>query len=296
MKNRLLLFIVIFLFTFMNLNVCKKKNTENENIQDKENKKEKIIENESTEDNYAKNDSIENDSNENNLDKIEKNEDIIEKINGKVELIVGEASKIDSEGKTVKLKKDDIIIEGDIIKTEDKSVVILSFGENETKLEIQSNSQFQIDKYNSEEKLFSLKKGNVWLDTDKDKIKSSIVLQTPMSQAGVRGTRFYTFQVDENTWGTCHCLGDVEYSSINGKKYKEIHKTDYLTFTRNGKTVLVPIEDRQKAFGRILPHNHSEIDNSPLGLKDEISKEDKIKLMKLMENEFRKLENKKEDK
>jgi hypothetical protein len=184
-------------------------------------------------------------------------------INGTVEIVKKEGS--------VPAKKDDVVGEGDTIKTGPKSVAILQFENDTASIEIQEDAEFNISKFNSKQQELISIKGNFWIKAKKLNKDSSFNVIMPTSVAGIRGTSFYSFELkEEGIHGICHCQGAVDFQDKTSS-YKGSHDSDYAVLTKNGKTVTITPEDL-KAAGMVRKdsdHYHSSIDNSPLGKKAE---------------------------
>lgn len=182
---------------------------------------------------------------------------------GMVTFNSGTAS-VERDGKQIELKNGLEIKEGDVVRTGSDSVVVVSFGDI-ANAEIQSGSAFSINDLNKQGVL-ELSRGNVWFQVKKKLARlNSFILKTPTSLAAVRGTKMYAYQSGD-IFITCHCEGDVEFMSRDGK-YKKTHHRDFLTFSsKNGTIALLP--DELRALGmKEFRHDHSEIDGSPLGNK-----------------------------
>ncbi|TGJ98410.1 iron dicitrate transport regulator FecR [Leptospira langatensis] len=159
---------------------------------------------------------------------------------------------------------------GDVVETEDRSTAVITFGENSTLVEVQSNSKFRFTEKENE-KLFIQEKGSTWLTTKKLLKGEGVSLHTPTVTAGVRGTSFYTGMVEDMTM-ICHCEGHVE-SENNASHSKKTNDSDYLAVTRGSKTIYLTPADLRKEnvpYG----HDHSELADSPLGHKNEMSLKD----------------------
>ncbi|EQA37345.1 sigma factor regulatory protein, FecR/PupR family [Leptospira inadai serovar Lyme str. 10] len=171
---------------------------------------------------------------------------------------------------------------GDILITGDRSVVMIVFGENSSVLEIQSNSRFNFSDIKSE-KVFFQEKGSSWISTNKLLKGEAVTLQTPTVTAGVRGTKFYTGIHDDMTF-ICHCEGKVE-SENRLSHFKKVNDGDYLSVTKGDKTIYLTPKDLQKSN---IPydHDHSELENSPLGNRNTMSPEDVKKVVELVKKKL----------
>ncbi|MGJ4788122.1 FecR family protein [Leptospira koniambonensis] len=166
---------------------------------------------------------------------------------------------------------------GDVLVTDEGATAMIAFGENASLLEIQSGSRFRFDDINSDKKFFQ-EKGRSWLLSNKLVKGEGLSLGTPTTTAGVRGTKFYTTVVDDVTL-ICHCQGKVELEN-SADHSKMIPVSDYLTVTKGTKTIVIDKSDLSK-IGIPYVHNHSEIDNSPVGEKNTLKSEDFLKIQEL---------------
>ena len=178
---------------------------------------------------------------------------------GIVKLVFGK-SILEREGKKRPVVIGDFFAKGDNIITGADGIVIAVIGKGGSEVEIQNNSKFSIDEYSAKNKVFSLRKGNIWMRVKKISKKENVILHSPTTIAGVRGTKFFTFDIG-GIHGTCVCQGKVELE-LKDKSFHKTHDKDYVMFTRGGKTiVLTPLD-----FGGPLgEHKHSLMSNSPLG-------------------------------
>ena len=194
---------------------------------------------------------------------------------------------VERNSKKIEIKLNDRIQEGDVLTTDEKSLVILTFNNELGEVEIQQNSELSIDSFLSNKKSLHLKKGNVWTKITKLSKSDEFNLHSPTCVAGVRGTKFYTFQFGEYS-GTCHCEGNIQLE-LKGQKYNEVNKEDILVVSKNGKSIVIvpsqlkikrPYDDR---------HNHSQIENSSLGKKNDMTDEDLKKMFANIEERFKEL-------
>lgn len=173
-------------------------------------------------------------------------------------LIRGEVSRVTGE-KRVILKAGDVLAVGDRVETGADGVAVVEFAKNLGRVEIQPNAVFELDG-RGKKTVFSAPRGNVWLKINKLGADEHVDLRTMTTVAGVRGTCFYTFHMGDLT-GTCQCEGHTVYSnSLTGKVVE--HDQDSITFTRGGKVVVVGAEDLAPLG---FAHNHSVLEQSPLG-------------------------------
>lgn len=186
---------------------------------------------------------------------------------GSLLFAVGDVS-ISHAGVKQVAKKGDLIQEGDTINTGDKSAAIVEFEGNSGSVEIQQNSEFTISKFNDKDQELIAKTGTIWLNAKKLKKDTNFQVILPTAVAGIRGTKLFSFENKEiGVTGVCHCQGAVDFKD-NTSNYSGSHDTDQLVITKNGKTILLLPEDFHKAG---IPtddaHNHSMLEDSPLGKK-----------------------------
>ncbi|MCB1190813.1 MAG: FecR domain-containing protein [Leptospiraceae bacterium] len=203
-------------------------------------------------------------------------------LHGVILFTKGDVKLEQNNGTQTTLKKGDVFQEGDIIQTGENSVAVVKLSNNGFEMEIQPNATFQFDKINGKDKSLSLKKGNVWLKVDKLPKDESLHLNSPTATAGVRGTKFYTFEMN-GMYGTCHCEGDVEFKGKSGD-YNKIHHGDTLVFSKDGKTILITPEDLKNIQN--ASHNHSMLDDSPLGSKNVMTPEQREEMIKVVTKKF----------
>lgn len=198
---------------------------------------------------------------------------------GLVRTLQGSA-ELEHGGTRKPLKVGDAFESGDTIHTGPDGIVVVAIRGSLAQAEIQPNASFQVNANNASTEV-NLNRGNAWLAVTKSSAKEEFLVRTPTTIAGVRGTKFYTAQF-EDIVAVCHCEGDVEFSSSGS--YKAVHHTDTLVFTRkDGKTVTLTAAD----VPDLSPsHNHSLLDNSPLGRRDEMSEERKKKILGIALKKF----------
>lgn len=172
--------------------------------------------------------------------------------------------------------------DGDVLVTEKGSLVTVTFGENASLIEIQSESEFEFDATKGN-KLFTQKKGGSWILSNKLQKGEGLTLTTPTTTAGVRGTKFFT-SIHKDLTLVCHCEGQIELENKQGHS-KVVNESDYLSVTRGNKTVYLTGEDLKKEN---LPagHDHSEISNSALGGQNTMTSEQFEVLLKIAEKKF----------
>ncbi len=195
---------------------------------------------------------------------------------GVITFVVGDVTlERGSEKSKAEVNKE--IQNGDVLVTDEGSTAMIAFGENASLLEIQSDSKFRFDDIKSDKKFFQ-EKGRSWLLSNKLVKGEGLSLGTPTTTAGVRGTKFYTTVIDDMTL-ICHCQGKVELENSSDHS-KMIPTSDYLTVTKGTKTIVIDKDDLLK-IGIPYSHNHSEVNNSPVGEKNNLKLEDFLKIQNL---------------
>ncbi|EKT85504.1 FecR family protein [Leptospira santarosai] len=189
-------------------------------------------------------------------------------IKGVIAFVKGEVSVQRGE-QNIKATVSQEILSGDTVITGSKSVASLVFGEKTYLIEIQSDSQFQVKEEN-DEKTFFQNKGSSWILTNKLVKGDKMTLHTPTTTAGVRGTKFYTSVYGDMTF-TCHCEGHIELENRQNHT-KKINDSDYLSVTKGDKTIYITPNDLQKLNVPYV-HNHSEIEDSPVGEQNKMTLE-----------------------
>ncbi|WP_367898469.1 FecR domain-containing protein [Leptospira sp. WS58.C1] len=195
---------------------------------------------------------------------------------GVITFIVGNVTlERGSEKSKAEVNKE--IQNGDVLVTDEGATAMIAFGENVSLLEIQSGSKFRFDDIKSDKKFFQ-EKGRSWLLSNKLVKGEGVSLGTPTTTAGVRGTKFYTSVVEDMTF-ICHCQGKVELeNSVDHSRL--IPESDYLTVTKGTKTIVIDKDDLSK-IGIPYVHDHSEVNNSPVGAKTNMKLEDFLKIQDL---------------
>ncbi|MCE9499424.1 MAG: FecR domain-containing protein [Leptospira sp.] len=202
-------------------------------------------------------------------------------LNGIVSFLRGTAL-IEKNGVKTPAKSGQLISEGDTIETDANSTVIVEFG-NAASIEVQSNSIFRISKTGKDMEFFQ-KKGNTWLSSSKLLKDQSVSLKTPTTVAGVRGTKFYTYEIGDIV-GTCFCEGKVEMTNTASNK-KSVNQSDYLVVQRGDKSVTITIDDLKK-INLPYKHDHSELDNSKLGNKISMTPDEMKQMMGLIQTKLK---------
>lgn len=186
----------------------------------------------------------------------------------------------DGSKKTIAAKVGEKVFVGDTIVTADSSTAV--FEVIGAQMEIQKNSRFVYARGGNDKEVY-LQGGNAWTSVSKLENGRKFNLRTPNTVAGVRGTKFYTFTDGKNA-GTCHCEGKVvTKNSVSGKE--EENDGDYLVYYRDKKSIKILGSELQK-LGVPLGHKHSELDNSSIGKKNDLTLQQLQKVQALVENKF----------
>lgn len=166
------------------------------------------------------------------------------------------------DGKRIALKTGDRVKTGERIETEQGGVALLTLQNGLGMAEIQPDAVFVVKSAERSGAALSVLGGNVWLKVNKLSKHERLDLATPTTVAGVRGTCFYTFAIGDLS-GTCQCEGKTSYSNtVSGQVIA--HDQDSITFTKGGRVVVLGADDL-KSIG--IAHNHSVLDDSPIGPK-----------------------------
>ena len=203
-----------------------------------------------------------------------------------LKFVIGDVEIANAGTKKV-AKKDDTISEGDVIITGAKSAAIVEFAENAGSVEIQQNSEFVVNKFNAKEQELISKSGSFWLNAKKLRKDTNFNVIMPTSVAGIRGTSIYAYELKEaGITGICHCQGAVDFKE-HSSHYSGSHDSDYLVVTKAGKTIVLTPDDFQKAgIQTDNAHNHSMLENSPLGKQMNLNSETVKKVNELVLNKF----------
>jgi len=157
-----------------------------------------------------------------------------------------------------------LLLSGDRVVTAAGSAAVLELGGDFAVVELQENAELLITDYAGEHKIINVPKGNIWAKVSKLQPQHHAELITPLTVAGIRGTKFHTFTMGEY-FGTCFCDGAVEYS-VSSSGHEGYHNTDNLVVTRGNKTISFNPAVLEKETG--INHDHSVIAGSPLGNQD----------------------------
>lgn len=173
--------------------------------------------------------------------------------------------------KSTALKSGNALLAGDKLTTGAGAAAIIEYRNFQGKLEVQENTSF-IFRTGGKSKEVFLENGNIWTQVTKLGKGEDFLLRTPTTVAGVRGTKFFTFYSD-NLTGTCHCEGKIEYTNTKTGK-SMVNNKDYLVVYKGDKSVILDESDF-KLLKLKSTHNHSSLDDSPVGKKDEMTPEEK---------------------
>jgi len=186
----------------------------------------------------------------------------------------------DGSKKTIAAKTGEKVFVGDTVVTADASIAV--FEVNGAQMEIQQNTRFVYSKGGTEKEVY-LQGGNVWTSVSKLEANHKFTLRTPTTVAGVRGTKFFTFTDGKNT-GACHCEGKVSTkNSTTGKE--EVNDADYLMYYRGAKSIKVTVDEIKK-LGIPAGHNHSDMDNSTIGKKNNLAPAQLAQLAAYVDKKF----------
>lgn len=186
----------------------------------------------------------------------------------------------DGSKKTKPARTGEKVFIGDTIVTAEDSTVVFSI--TGAQMEIQHSTRFVYERGGDDKQVY-LQSGNAWTSVSGMGPRAKFSLRTPTTTAGVRGTKFFTFTQGETT-GTCHCEGKIAYRNLSTGK-EEVNDQDYLMYYRGKKAVKVLVEDLKK-IGLPVAHNHSELDNSTIGKKNNLTPQQMQKMQELVEKKF----------
>lgn len=205
---------------------------------------------------------------------------------GKITYVKGTATieHIDADGskksRPAKTGDDGKVFPGDTIQTGEDGTVV--FEVSGAQMEIQHNTRFVYEQGGDKKQVY-LQHGNAWTSVSKLEGTRAFSLRTPTTVAGVRGTKFFTFTDGKNT-GTCHCEGKIAFKNTVSNK-EEVNDKDYLMYYRGNKAVKVLVDEIKK-MGIPIGHNHSELDNSSIGKKNNLTPAQLQKMAELVEKKF----------
>lgn len=209
---------------------------------------------------------------------------------GAVKHVVGQV-ELEHNGTRTALKAGDTLPETGTIFTGADGLAIAVLKRGRAELEIQKNSEFHLKKLGEAESEVHLRKGNLWVRVNKLTPREKFHVHTPTAVAGVRGTKFYTFHIQDlegrDIHGTCHCEGDVHYDT-HDDNYESVHSGDYVVLTREGKTILMTPEEMSfMGPDGATAHRHSAIPDSPLGPQEQqLTPEQMREFMEIAEKKF----------
>jgi hypothetical protein len=201
-------------------------------------------------------------------------------IAGSVGTAVIEHIQPDGSKQTRPARRDEKVFRGDAIVTGIDGNVLLEI--SGAQIEIQRNTRFVYEQDGSDKKVY-LQNGNAWTSVSKQGAADKFTLRTPTTVAGVRGTKFFTFTDGLNT-GICHCEGQV--STLNIKSGKEdVNTGDFLEFYRGERSIIVTTPELIK-LGMPGGHAHSELEQSALGKKSQLTPAQYKKMQDYVEKKF----------
>ncbi len=208
---------------------------------------------------------------------------------GLVTFLSGSAQLV-RNGREVPLKMQDRFGPGDVIRTGPQGIVVALLSNKEAEIEIQPNAEFRIEEYSATSKKLALEKGNLWLRVNRRAKGEDFTLRSPTAIAGVRGTKFYTFQFQDSRGrtynGVCHCEGQVDFKTQSGRAYNAVHDGDQLVLVRDGKTILITAPEL-KFMGPAANHQHSALADSPLGPRAvQMTPAQQMAFLELVERKF----------
>jgi hypothetical protein len=139
-----------------------------------------------------------------------------------VKLIRGEADVL-TLGKTTKLKVDDWVQNGDVIKTAEKSFVKLIFVDKSL-MNVGPKSEMKIESFAGKDSgVIDLVKGKIRAQVTKDYLqikdrdKSKLFIKTPNAVMGVRGTDFMISTNGTNT-ATVLFEGEIVFNKLDSRE------------------------------------------------------------------------------
>lgn len=182
-------------------------------------------------------------------------------------------------GESRPLAVNDELFDGDTIRTGADGIVVLRFRDTIAVGELQPQATMTI-RSSANRKELALDQGNLWLQVNGGAGRPEFSVRTPTTVAAVRGTKFYTAQFGPLV-GVCHCQGSVHYSAGG---YEQNHSQDTLAFTRDGKTITLTLADLPA--GIPYRHDHSSLENSPVGARSTLSAEQTRALLEVVQKKF----------
>lgn len=212
---------------------------------------------------------------------------------GVVKRVVGQA-ELEHAGARVPLKAGVVLPETGTIFTGADGVVVAVLQQGQAEVEIQKNSEFHLKKLAEHHKEIHLRKGNLWVRVNRLSPREKFHVHTPTAIAGIRGTKFFTFHIQDQAGrdihGTCHCEGEVQFGT-HDESYDDVHSGDFVVLTREGKTILLNPEELTAIMGEgATAHRHSVLPDSPLGPPEQqMTPEQMGQFMQLAERKFAKL-------
>lgn len=197
-----------------------------------------------------------------------------------IKLVGNATAKSATESRT--LSVGDKVAIGETLITDQGAALVLGISPGGVTVELQENGEFSIAAFDANKKELDLKRGNAWFQADGKALNGELRVVTPTAIAGVRGTKFYSFEL-AGIQGMCHCEGEVDYE-VKDSTYKSHHEQDYLTLTKDGKTLLLTPEDLRATFGG---HKHSVFDDSSIGPKAELNEEKVKEIIGFIDKKFK---------
>lgn len=146
-----------------------------------------------------------------------------------VKIVRGEVDVL-TLGKTTKLKVDDWVVDGSVVKTSDKSFAKLVFIDK-SQMNIGPNSEMKIEKFSGNDSgVIDLVKGKIRSQVTKDylqmnKDKSKLFIKTPNAVMGIRGT---DFMISTNGKNTAAILfeGEVVFNKMDSRGVSNTDKLE----------------------------------------------------------------------
>lgn len=185
-------------------------------------------------------------------------------------------------GQTSPLNKGDALAEGDSIKTGGDGLAIIALYGGRGEVEIQENAVFRLTSLAAAGKL-NQEKGNAWIRMTKLQKNESLQVVTPTAIAGVRGTKFYNFTLQDGTSGICQCEGSIDYNE-EASGFSRVHEEDTVVLNR-GKTTVVLTQADLAPLG-MGDHHHSTVPNSSLGPQNKMTPEQGARMIALINQKF----------
>ncbi len=139
-------------------------------------------------------------------------------------------SAVSSDGKLRDLKKEDVLFEGDVVKTGARSVAKIKFFHDQTMMTVGPKSELKIEKISKTEPgVINVLSGKIKAKVSKDylrikKDKSKLFMKSKSAIMGIRGTEF-VFNVTKNDTAVVMTEGLVRVARLpKNLKYKDFDK------------------------------------------------------------------------